>query len=148
MTLCNLTHRSTTGFPVHLQLPKLDQLMSINSVMPSNHLTLVVPFSSWLQSFPASESFLMSQFFASMAKVLEFQLQHQSFQWMNIQGWRPLGLIALSPCCPRDSQESSLAPQFKSTNSLALSFLYGPALTSVHDYRKNHSFDYILVVKW
>ena len=41
----------------------------------------VVPFSSHLQSFPASGSFPVSQFFTSGAKVLEFQLQHQSFQW-------------------------------------------------------------------
>ena len=42
----------------------------------------VVPFSSLLQSFPASGSFQTSQLFASRAKVLEFQLQHQSFQWI------------------------------------------------------------------
>ena len=46
-----------------------------------------------------------------------------------------------SPCCPRDSQESSPTPQFKSINSSALSFIYGPALTSIHDYWKNHRFD-------
>ena len=44
-------------------------------------------------------------------------------------------------CSPRDSQESSPTPQFKSINSSALSFLYGPTLTSIHDYWKNHSFD-------
>ena len=41
-----------------------------------------------------------------------------------------------SPCSPRDSQESSPTPQFKSINSSALSFLYGPTLTSIHDYWK------------
>ena len=46
-----------------------------------------------------------------------------------------------SPCCPRDSQESSPTPQFKSINSLALSFL-GPTLTSIHDYWKKHSLDW------
>ena len=46
-----------------------------------------------------------------------------------------------SPCSPRDSQESSPTPQFKSINSVAFSFLYSPTLTSIHDYRKNHSFD-------
>ena len=50
------------------------------------------------------------------------------------------GLVA-SPCSPRDSQESSSTPQFKSINSSALSFLYSPSLTSIHDYWKNHSFD-------
>ena len=46
-----------------------------------------------------------------------------------------------SPCCPRDSQESSPTPQFKNINSLALSFLYSPTLKSIHDYWKNHSFN-------
>ena len=61
---------------------------------------------------------------------------------MNIQGCFPLGLIDLSPYSPRDSHESSLAAQFESINSLALSLLYGPHLISVHDYWENHSFDY------
>ena len=47
-----------------------------------------------------------------------------------------------SPCCPRDSQESYPTPQFKSINSSVLSLLYGPTLTSIHDYCKYHSFDY------
>ena len=55
------------------------------------------------------------------------------------------GLISFrmdwSPCSPRDSQESSPIPQFKSISSLVLSFLYSPTLTSIHDYWKNHSFD-------
>ena len=59
---------------------------------------------------------------------------------MNIQGWFPLGLTVWS-CCPRDSQESSKAPQFKSISSSALRLLNGLTLTSVHDYWKNHSFD-------
>ena len=50
------------------------------------------------------------------------------------------GLVG-SPCCPRDSRESSPAPQFESTNSSVLSLLYGLTLPSVHDYWKNHSFD-------
>ena len=51
-----------------------------------------------------------------------------------------------SPCSPRDSQESSPAPQFESVNSSVLSLLYGSTLTSVHDYWENHSFDYQTVV--
>ena len=46
-----------------------------------------------------------------------------------------------SPCSPRDSQESLPTPQFKGINSSTLSLLYGPALTSMHDYWKHHSFD-------
>ena len=53
---------------------------------------------------------------------------------MNIQDWFPLGLLLWSPCSPRDSQESSPTPQFKSTGFLVLSFLYSPTLTSIHDY--------------
>ena len=48
---------------------------------------------------------------------------------MNIQDWFPLGWLVWSPCCPRDSQESSPTPWFKSINSLVLSLLYGPTLT-------------------
>ena len=51
-----------------------------------------------------------------------------------------------SPYCPKDSQESSPTLQFKSINSSVLSFLYGPPLTSIHDYWENHSFDYMIFV--
>ena len=86
--------------------------------------------------------------------------QHQSlFQWvgsshsggwsftlasvlpMNIQGWFPLGLSDLISLLPRDSQKSSPALQFKSISSSVLSVVYGPTLTSTHDYWENHSFD-------
>ena len=62
---------------------------------------------------------------------------------MNTQGWFPLGYTGLISLSPRDSQESSPAPQFQSINSLVLIFLYGPTLTSLHDYQKNDSFDYM-----
>ena len=62
---------------------------------------------------------------------------------MNIQDWFPLGLMVGSPWCPRDSQESSPSPQFESMNSLWFSLPYEPALTSIHDYWKNQSFDYM-----
>ena len=76
-----------------------------------------------------------------VAQVLEFQLQHQSSPWIFRTDFLCNRLVG-SPCSPRDSQESSLAPQFKSINSLTLSFLYGPTLTSIHDRWKNHSFDW------
>ena len=72
-----------------------------------------------------------------VAKVLDFQLQHQSFRWIPRTGLLQDGLFG-SPCSPRYSQESSPAPRFKSINSLALSFLHIPALTSIHDHWKNH----------
>ena len=75
-----------------------------------------------------------------VAKVLEFQLQHQSFQWIFRTDF-PQNWLVWSLYSPRDSHESSLTPEFKSINSLALSFLYSPTLTSIHDHRKNHSLD-------
>ena len=75
-----------------------------------------------------------------VAKLLELQLQHQSFQWAPRTDLLQDGLVG-SPCSPRESQESSPTPQLKSINSLALSFLYSPTLTSIHDYWKNHSLD-------
>ena len=73
-----------------------------------------------------------------IARVLELQLQ--SFQWIFsidiLQEW-----LIWSLCSPGDSQESSPVTQFKNISSLALDFLHGPTLTSLHNYRKNHSFD-------
>ena len=74
-----------------------------------------------------------------VTKVLEIQLQHQSFQWTFRTDFLYDWLVG-SPYCPRNSQESSLTPQFK-INSSALSFLYDPSLTSIHDYWKTQSFD-------
>ena len=81
-----------------------------------------------------------------LAKVLELQLQHQSFQWVFrvdfLSDW-----LAWTSCSSRDSQESSPAPQFESISSLVLSLRYGPAFTSVHGYWKYHIFDYTFVGK-
>ena len=98
----------------------------------------VVPFSSHLQSFPASGSFPMSQFFTSGGQSIGASAS-TSVLPMITQDWSPLGWTVWSPFSPRDSQESSPTPQFKSINSLALSFLYCPTLTSIHDHWKNHS---------
>ena len=57
---------------------------------------------------------------------------------MNIQEWFPLDWLVGSPWSTRDCQESSPTPQFKGINSLVLNFLYGPTLTSIYDYWKNH----------
>ena len=100
----------------------------------------VIPFSSCLQSFPASGSFPMSQFFTSGGQSVGVSASALVLP-VNIQDWFPLGWTGWIFCCPRDSQESSPTPQFKSINSSSLSFLYSPTFTSVHDYWKNHSFD-------
>ena len=110
-------------------------------VKPPNHLILCWPFlSSYVQSFPASCSFPMSQFFAPGGQRIGVQFQHQFFQWIFRTDLLHNGLVG-SPCSPRDSQESSSTPQFKSINSSVLSFLHSPTLTSIHDYWKNHNFD-------
>ena len=84
----------------------------------------------------------MNQFFASGGQSNGVSAS-ASVLPMNIQAWFPLGWTGwISLQSPRDSQESSPTSQFKSINSLALSFLYDPTLTSIHDYWKNHSFDY------
>jgi len=100
----------------------------------------VTLFSFHLQSFPASRSFPMSQLFTSGSQTIGASA---SVLLMNIQDWFPLELTGLIFCCPRDSQESSSVPWFKSMNSLLLSLLYGPTLTSIHDYWKNHGFHYM-----
>ena len=75
-----------------------------------------------------------------VAKVLELQPQHQSLQWIFRIDFLYDGLV-WSPCSPRDSQESSPTPQFKSIYSSVLSFLHSPILTSIHVYWKNYSID-------
>ena len=92
----------------------------------------VVPFSSRLQSFPASGSFPRSQFFTSGGQSIRTSASASVLN-INIQDWFPLGLTGLISLSPRDSQESSPTSQFKSLNSLALSLLYGPILTSKPD---------------
>ena len=100
----------------------------------------VLRFSSCPQSFPASGSFPMSQFFTSDGQSIGVSTS-ASVLPINIQGDFLQDWLAWSPCSPRDSQESSPTPQLKSINSLVLSFLYNPALTYIHDNWKNHSFD-------
>ena len=94
----------------------------------------VVHFSFCHQSFPASGSFLMSWLFTSGDQNIGTSAS-ASILAMSIQGW--------FPCCPRDSQESSPARQFKSSNSLVLCLLYDSALTTVCDYWKDHSLDHL-----
>ena len=97
----------------------------------------VVPFSSCLQSIPASGSFPMSQLSASGGQSTGVSAS-ASVLLVNMQGWFPLGFwLVWSSCCWRDSQESSPTPQLESINSSALSLLDGPNLMSVHDYWKN-----------
>ena len=100
----------------------------------------VVSFSSCLQSLPASESFPMSQLFTWGVPSIGVSASASFLPKKSQADLLQNGLVG-SPCSPRDSQESSPTPQFKSINSLALSLLHSPTLTSIHDHRKNHSLD-------
>ena len=101
------------------------KLISVESLMPSNHLIFCRPLLLCLQSFPASGSFQRVSSSHEVAKALEFQFQRQFFQWTLRTDLLEDGLVG-SPCSPRDSQESSPTPQFKSINSLVLKSLYSP----------------------
>ena len=98
------------------------------------HLTIsssVIPFSSCLQSFPASRSFQMSQFFPSGGRSTGVSAS-ASVLPMNIQDWFPLVWTGLISLLSKQLSRVFSTPQFESI-SLALSLLYGPTLTSVHD---------------
>ena len=131
-TLCDPVDCSTPGSPALHYLPEFAQIhvcWNSDAVFNLFHRLLLLV---WV--FPSimvfsSESLISSgQSIGASASVLP----------MNIQGYflwdGPVG----SPCSPRDSQESSPAPQFESVNSLALSLFYGPALISVHDCWEPH----------
>ena len=136
LTLCNPTDCSMPGFPVLHHLPEFAQthVHWVNNAIQSSHpLSPPSP-----PAFSLSQDQGLFQWVSSLhqvAKVMEHQLQHQSFQWIFRIDF-PLGLTGLISCCPGDSQESSPAPQFKSINSSVLSLLFGLTLTSVHDYWK------------
>ena len=140
-TLCDPMDCSMPGFPIHHQHPELARTHVHwvgDAIQPSHPLSSPSP-----PAFNLSQHQGLFQWVSSshrVAKVLEFQLQDQSFQWIFrtdfLQDW-PVE----SPYSPRDIQESSSTPQFKSINYLALSFLYSPTLTFIYDYWKNHSFD-------
>ena len=140
-TLCDPMNRSTPGIPVHHQLPEFTQthVHRVHDAIQPSH-----PLSS--PSSPAPNPSQHQTVFQwvrcshEVAKVLEFQLQHHSFPRNPRVDLLQNGLVG-SPCSPRDPQESSPIPQFKSINSSALSLLHSPTLTSIYDHRKNRSLD-------
>ena len=118
----------------------LGKLMSMELVIPSNHLILCHPLI--LPSiFPSNRVFFMSQFFTSVGQSIGGSIS-ASVLSMNIQVWFPLGWLGGSPCSPRDCEESCPTPKFRTINSSLLAILYGTTVTSIHDNWKNHSFDY------
>ena len=137
-TLWTVAHQASLSF---INSQGLLKLISIESVIQSNHLILCHPLPFLPLVFPASESFLTSEFFASGGQSIGASAS-ASVLLMNIQGWFPLGLTGLISLQSRDSLESSPPPQIKRINSLVFNLLYGPTVTSMHDYWKKHSFDY------
>ena len=132
---------STPGFPVHHQLLELTQthVHWVWWCLPTISSS-VIPFSSWLQSFPASGSFLMSWLFASGGPSIGASA---SVLLMNIQDWFPLGLTDLISWQSKGLLRIFYSTTIWSINSLALSLLYGPTLTSEQDNWKYHSFAYM-----
>ena len=124
--LCDPMDCSASGLPVHHQLPEFTQTHVCwvgDAIQPSHPLS-----SPSLPTFNLSQHQGLFKWVSSsyqVAKVLEFQLQNQSFQWKLRIYLLQDGLVG-SPCSPRDSQESSPTPQFRSINSSVLSFLYSP----------------------
>ena len=140
VTPWSAAHKAPLSLTISWSLPKF---MFIASVMPSSHLIRWHPLLLLPSIFPTSGTFQWVVCSHQMTKILELQLQHQSFQWIfrvNL----PEDWLVWSPCCPRDFQESSPAPQFEGMNSLAFCLLYHPALTMVRDHWEDHSRDYML----
>ena len=140
LTLCNPINCSMPGLPVHHQLPEFTQTHvhrvgdAIQPSQPLSSPSPPAPSPSQHQYFPMSQLFAwggQSIGVSALASVLP----------KNTQDWSPLEWTGCTPCSPRDSQESSPTPQFKSINSLVFSFLHSPTLTSIHDHWKNHSLD-------
>ena len=159
-TLCHPRDCSMPGLPVRHQLPEftqthvhwvgdpIQQSHPLSSPFPptfnlSQHQVLSTESTlrfRWPKYWSSSFSISPSNEYSEM-----ISLRMDWFYLLVVQGTLQSLLqyhgLVLSPCCPRGSTESSPIPQFKSINSLALSFLYSPTLTPIHDYWKNHSFD-------
>ena len=115
-------NHSTPGLPAHHQLLESNQT-HVHWVGDATQLShpLSSPSPPALNLSQHQGLFKWVSSLHQVAKVLEFQLQHQSFQWTPRTDLLQDGLVG-SPCSSRDSQESSPTPQFKSINSLAASY--------------------------
>ena len=142
LSLCNSMNSSTTGFLV------LHSLLEFSNSCPLKHPTIsfsVAPFSSCSQSLPASESFPVSRPFSSGGQSIRASASILS---INIQGGFPFGFTGLISLLPKGLSRVFSRTRVLSINSLVLSLLYGPTLTSIHDYWKNDSFDYMDFCQW
>ena len=137
MTVWTVTQQASLSFTISWSPLKL---MSIESLMPSNcllfcHSLLLLP-----SIFPSIRVFSSeSALHISWPKYWSFSFSispSNEYSWLISFRIDWLDLLAVQ------GTESPPAPQFKGINSIALSLLYGPTLTSICDYRKNHSFAY------
>ena len=135
----------STPFPVLHYFLSLLKFTSIESVMLSNHLILccsLLLLPSFFTSIRVFSNELALHIWWPKYRSFSFSI-NSSNEYSGLISFRMDWLISLlSLKRPRVSQESSPAPQFKSIYSLEFSLLYGPTLTSVRDYQKNHNFDY------
>ena len=141
-------NRSTPGLPVHHQLPESIQTHVHwvgDAIQPSHPLSSPSP--PTFNLFQHQDLFQWVSSSHPVANVLEFQLQHQSFQWIFRTELLEDGVVG-SPCSPRDSQESSPTSQFKSIHSSVLSFLCSPTLTSIHGIKYIIRLIYIFIHFW
>ena len=139
-TLCDPIDWSMPGFPVRHQLPELAQTRVHqvgDAIQPSCPLLSPSP-----PAFSLSQHRGLFQWVSSLHQVadaLELQLQHQSFQWIFRTDFFRIDWFDL--LAVQGTLKSLQQSQFKIFSSSALNFLYGPTLTSIHDYWRNHSFD-------
>ena len=117
------------------------KLMSIWSVMPSNHLILCHPLFN-LPSFPASGSFPTSRLFTSSGQSIGASASAPVTP-VNIQGWFPLGCTGLISFHSKGLSRVFSSTIFRKHRFFSVQPSLCPALTCVHDYWKNHSFDYM-----
>ena len=130
--LCDPMNHSIPSLPVHHQLPEFTQThvhRVSDAIQPSHPLSSPSPPAP----NPSQHQSLFQWVNSSHEVAKSFQRNPRADLLQN-------GLVG-SPCSPRDSQESSPTPQFKSINSLALSLLHSPTFTSIHDHWKNHILD-------
>ena len=140
-TVCGPVDCSTPGFPVLHHVPEFAQIQVhwvSHAILPSH---LLLPPSRLALFFLASGSFPVSWLFSSGSQSIGVSVSAsvlpRTFRVDFLYDW------LVCSCCPGDSEESSLAPQFESISSSFLSLLYGPAFTFIHDYWKNRSFNYM-----
>ena len=136
-TLCNPVDCSSPSFPVHHQLPELTQTHVHRVGDAIQHLILCHPLLP-PSIFPSIRVFSNEAvLYIRWPKYWSFSFSiSPSIEYSRFISFRMDWLVS-----PSGSQEYSPTPQFKSISSLALSFLYSPTLTCIHDYWKNHSFD-------